>query len=135
MTALVTVAAMFQAESVKASSIASTSKSGVAIACAKVNIATASVLGFGGKCTTAAVASGGDSNAYTFVTFTGKYPKDISTNNVIINLTTKANNYGVANGYIWTANATQLVIEVDGWISDTLAAGNETVFLTVFVVQ
>jgi len=136
--ALVMVAAMFHAGSVKAASAkpSSQSKSGVAVAYAKADIGTKSILSFGGKGTTSAAVSGGDSNHYINVTFTGKYPKDINTDQVIVNATAMSKDYGVANAYAAAANQTQLVIVASGWIStNTVVGSQETVFLTVFIGQ
>ena len=135
--ALVMVAAMVQVGSVKAGSAKgnTASKSGVAVAFAKLNIGTASVLTFGGKGTTSAVVSDGDSNSFVDVTFTGKYPKGITTTQVVINASAESSDYGVANAIATSANSTQLVIEVSGWVSDTKALNGETVFVSVFLGQ
>ena len=135
--ALVIVAAMFRAGSVKAAGVkpSSQSKSGAAVAYAKASISTGSILSFGGKGTTSAVVSGTDSNSYVDVTFTGKYPKDITEDQVIINATAQSSDYGVANTVVISATSSQLVVEVSAWVSDTEVANGETVFLTVHLGQ
>ena len=132
--ALVMVAAMLQAGSVKASgaSIISASKTGVAVAYAKASIGAGSVLSFGGKGTTSAVAGGGNIG-FTYVTFTGKYPSGLTANQVILNATAQSWDYGVANAEVISVNSTQLVVSVSGWISDTKVYTGETAFLTVYL--
>jgi hypothetical protein len=134
--ALVTVAAVFQAESVKAAAAkrSSQSKSGMAVAYAKANIGTGTILSFGGKGTTAAEVTAANLSQDIWITFTGKYPKDITTNQVILNATAQAHDYGVANARVYTANPTQIEVAVSGWISDnTSSSSGETVFLAVFL--
>jgi hypothetical protein len=135
--ALVMVAAMFQAGSVKAGGPAkpsSQSKSGVAVAYAKANIGTLSLLSFGGKGTTSAAVTGGVISNYVDITFTGKYPKDITADQVILNATAKSYDFGVANTEVVSVNPTQLVISVSGWIStNTVTHSGETVFVTVYM--
>lgn len=135
--ALVMVVAMWKSGTVTASSgpkPSSASKSGAAVAFAKASISSQSVLSFGGKGTTAAVASGGDSNAFVDVKFTGKYPKDITTSQVIINATAESSDFGVANAFVVSASPTQLVIEVSGWVSTNANSNTgETVFMSVYL--
>jgi hypothetical protein len=113
----------------------SPAKSGVASAFAKVNIGAGGLLTFGGKGTTAAAVSSTDSNSYAEVTFTGKYPKDITSDKIVITATCESDNYGVANAYVSSVSATQLVIGVYGWKSDTLEYQGDRVFFSVFIGQ
>ena len=113
----------------------SSSKSGAAVAFAKVNLYTGSLLAFGGKGTATATLSATDSNGWAEVTFTGKYPKDISADQVIITATCQTYNYGVANAYVSSVSSTQLVIGVYGWKSDTTSYQGDSVFFSVFIGQ
>lgn len=135
--ALVLVAAMLKSGTVRASSgpkRSSASKSGAAVAYAKASISSQSILSFGGKGTAAAVASGGDSNSFVDVKFIGRYPKDITASQVIINTTAESSDFGVANAFVVSASPTQLVIEVSGWVSTNANSNTgETVFMSVYL--
>ena len=125
-----------QVRAVSAPKGSSQSKGGAAVAYAKADIATQKILSFGGKGTTAATVSGGNSNAFINVTFTGKYPKGVTEDQVIINATAQSSDFGVANAVVVSASSSQLVVEVSGWVS-TNANSNvgETVFMSVFIGQ
>ena len=139
MAALVMVAAMFQAGSVKAAAAkaSSQSKSGAAVAYAKVSTHTQSIQTFGGKGTTGAVVTDGDVDDWVQVTFIGKYPKDITTDQVIVNVTAEANgDWAVANAQVYDANPTQLVVDVYSWISTNVDMYvGENMFISVFLGQ
>ena len=113
----------------------SPSKSGAAVAFAKVNLGTGNLVTFGGKGTKSASITDTDIGSYAEVTFTGKYPKDVTTDQIVINATCESDNYGVANAFAVSATSTQLVIGVYGWESDTQTYQGDRVFFTVFIGQ
>ena len=113
----------------------SPAKSGVASAFAKVNLAAGTLLTFGGKGTTSASVTDSDSVGFAEVTFTGKYPKDLNTDKIVITATCESDNYGVANAYAVSATSTQLVIGVYGWKSDSETYQGDRVFFSVFIGQ
>jgi hypothetical protein len=132
--ALVMAVAMVRAASMSTPKPSSASKSGAAVAYAKADILTQTVLSFGGKGTTAAAVSGGQSNSFIDVKFTGKYPKDVTVDQVIINATAQSSDFGVANATVVSASPSQLVVEVSGWVStNTDSNVGETVFMSVFL--
>jgi hypothetical protein len=135
--ALAIVVVMFRAGSVKAAAVkpSAQSKSGAAVAYAKVDLLAGSLLSFGGKGTTSAVISDSSVSNWVDVTFTGKYPKDVTEDQVIINATCQSDDYGVANAQVISVSSSQLVIEVYGWVSDTEESNGEKVFFTVFLGQ
>ena len=110
----------------------SVSKKGVAVAFAKVNIATAEILTFGGKGTEDATATG-DHAGYADIKFTGHYPKNITGDQVIVIATCQSNDWGVANAMVMSESPTELLIRVYGWSSSTLAYNGETVFVSVML--
>src|SRR5262245_57607534 len=82
--------------------VAGPAKNGKAVAYAKVNLNDASVRSFGGK-TSAAVGtlnSPGDVN----VVFTGKFPKGITIDQVIVQATCEYGGFCVANGQVDAAS-------------------------------
>jgi hypothetical protein len=132
--ALVMVVAMVRAASMSTPKPSSASKSGAAVAYAKADIASQTILSFGGKGTLAAAVSGGSSNAFIDVKFTGKYPKDITVDQVIVNATAQSSDFGVANAIVQSASPSQLVVEVSGWVStNTDSTAGETVFMSVYL--
>jgi hypothetical protein len=133
--ALVVVAGMLRSGTVKASAPKPShqSKSGVAVAYAKADILNQVVLSFGGKGTTAAEATSGDGLNFIEVTFTGKYPKDITADQVIINATAQTSFFPVANAIVSDVNPTQLVVQVSAWVSNTQEGNGEIVFFTVYL--
>jgi hypothetical protein len=114
--ALMCAGLVFQcSQTVHAGSVASAAKKGAAVGYAKVAI-NGTVLAYGGKGTTG-VTSFADGGAQT-VTFTGKYPDDLSPGKVIATSTAEASIYGVTNLTVGIANATTIVVTVYDWKSD-----------------
>ena len=114
------------------------SLSGVAVAFAKADIGTGDLLSFGGKGTTeATITDRNPTSGEIQVTFTGKYPKNITKDNIILNATHESSStFGVvADAFAYEASPTQIVIIVGEWETDTLAAVADRVFLTVYVGQ
>ncbi|HUI05957.1 MAG TPA: hypothetical protein VL486_03015 [Verrucomicrobiae bacterium] len=134
--ALVMAAAMLQvarAERARRVPPSRQSKSGVAVAYAKAYIGGPTLLSYGGKGTTSAAITDSDTNSFVNITFTGKYPKDLTLDEVIVNTPCQSLDYGVANGNVVSATSTQIDVEVYGWVSESGAANGETVFVTLFL--
>jgi hypothetical protein len=113
------------------------SKGGAAVAFAKANIAQSLVNGFGGKGTTfAQVSDVNVGQGEIELTFTGKYPKDITADTVIVNVTPEISVAScVANAFVNSASPTEIVIRVNVWRSDSLTPVAGGVFVTVYVGQ
>lgn len=114
----------------------SASKSGAAVAFAKVRLDSGAILTFGGKGTKTAEMSDFLANGFVDIKFVGKYPKDLSSDQVILHATAQSStgvNFGVANAMVLNATPTELLIRVYGWKSDTLALGAMRLFLTAFI--
>src|SRR5262245_29675722 len=98
------------------------SRSGAAVAFAKIAVSNQleGILTFGGKGTTSCFGSF-PAIGSAIVTFRGKYPKDLTTDQVVINITASTGSFGVGNGDVVSANSTQIVVSVNSWVSDTEA--------------
>ncbi len=105
------------------------SKKGGSIAYAKLSVATGSVVAFGGKGTAQASSSGG---GFWTVTFTGKYPEDITADHLILQSSCQSFDYGVANSYVQSASPTEIVVGIYCWKSDTLLPDGGDAFVNVF---
>lgn len=121
------------AAKVAAAKPSSQSKSGIAVAYAKVDIADEVLLSFGGKGTTAAEVTFGDSNSFAIVQLTGKYPKDITSDQVIVSATAEFDCFCVATAGVLSANPTQLLVEADSFRSATQDGVGGNVYLTVYL--
>jgi hypothetical protein len=106
------------------------SRKGASIAYAKLSDATGTVMAFGGKGTTQAVASGG--GGYWSVTFTGKFPADVTAERLILQSSCESGNYGVANSYVASATPTEIEVVVFCWKSNTLSYDADDGFVNVF---
>jgi hypothetical protein len=131
-----TVAILFIATKPASAAANPQSKGGAAVAFAKLLVATNSVgvTTFGGKGTVAInelVTTPGSAD----ITFTGKYPKGLTADQVVLILTTEPGEFGVANGQVVSASATQLVIHVTSFNATTGNAQSQPIFLTVFIGQ
>ena len=109
------------------------SKSGAAIAQARVNGSTGAVQAFGGKGTISALSSG--SGGFYFVTFNGHYPADITSSKVILQTTCNSGAYGVSNAYVSSATPTQINVGVYCWTSSTLTYVSNDMFVNVYAGQ
>ena len=112
------------------------SKGGAAVAFAKLLVATNSVgvTTFGGKGTVAInelVTTPGSAE----ITFTGKYPKGLTADQLVLNVTTEPGDFGVGSAQVVSVSPTKLVIHVTSWNSTTGAAQSQPIFLTVFIGQ
>jgi hypothetical protein len=106
-----------------AGSVAGAAKKGAAVGYARIDVSGA-VVAFGGKGTTN-VASIADGFGTQTVTFTGKYPDDLTADKVIVTTTAQALNYGVSNAFVNIADATTIVVFVYDWTStDTNQTGS-----------
>ena len=105
--------------------------SGVAIGFARVNLGDGAVAAFGGKGTRSGVtgASGGSG---LVVSFTGRFPKNLAPEQVIVQATAEAGGLSVANAVVSLASQTQVVVDVNGWISGTGTPIDGWVFLTLY---
>jgi len=111
--------------------IAGPDKTGQAIAFARIDGTSGTVTGFGGKGTTSASAVRDEAGVYEVI-FTGHFPKNITTNLLIINTTAESNNFGVSNGFVIGASATEIDVEVDTWTSNVLTEVDNNCFVSVF---
>ena len=109
------------------------SKSGDAVAYARARIGTGSLATFGGKGTISAFITGADQTGFVEVTFYGKYPKDLTVDQVTTVAMASRGNFGVANADVVVANSTQLVVDATCWRSDTGAALTNNVFFAVYL--
>ncbi len=112
---------------------ADSSRSGAAVAFAKVDLSDGSLKTFGGKGTKSASVTSTNSPNSVEVTFVGNYSKTITADKVVINATCESDDYGVANAYVSGVSPTNISIVVYGWVSDTEVANGEKVFFSVFV--
>src|SRR5215475_4579614 len=87
------------------SAAAGPAKNGKAVIYAKVDTNDGTVLSFGGAKTTGATGSPIGSNTVD-VTFTGKYPMDITPDQVIVQATCEFGNFCVANATVLAATPT-----------------------------
>jgi hypothetical protein len=113
-----------------AGSVAGLAKKGAAVAYAKVS-ADGFVEAAGGKGTTSASSVAGDGTQT--ITFLGKYPDDLTANNVIPTSTAQAANYGVTNVNVVYADATTIVVTVYDWRSDNTLQFGSSIFLVLHV--
>ena len=109
------------------------SKSGAAIAYARVSIEHGSLLSFGGKGTTFAAIAGADQTGFVEVRFDGKFPKDLTVDQVIPVATADLGNFGVANASVESANPTQIIVFVSCWRSNTAAPLTNNVNFAVYL--
>ena len=115
-----------------ATTVASESKTGVAEAYAAIDTSSCTILAFGGRRATGASASlcGG---GIATVTFTGKFPTDITPSKVIVNSSALAAAFDVTDDGVLAATPTTIEILVADWKSDTLAGQSNVNWITVFV--
>jgi len=111
------------------------SKNGKAVAYAKVDLNTPSVLSFGGPKITAASAMNAGGPGSTDVTFTGKFPTGVTPDQVILQATCESGAYCVSNADVISVDATTLVVYVAGFVSNTTTSIGNRAFLTVFIGQ
>ncbi|MFZ1889223.1 MAG: hypothetical protein WAU33_14420 [Candidatus Binataceae bacterium] len=111
--------------------IAGPDKTGQAIAFARVDGSSGAVTGFGGKGTTSASGARNSAGSYT-VTFTGHFPKSITPNLLIINTTAESNDFGVSNGVVIAASATEIEVDIATWVSSVLTETDNNCFVSVF---
>lgn len=89
------------------------------------------VLSSGGGDTTSVIAARTSVGEYD-VTFNGLYGGGSATaDQVIINTTAQSLNYGVTNAFVVSASGTTIVVHVYVWKSDTLAALDNNLFITI----
>src|SRR5437868_1082270 len=102
-----------------AGSAASAAKKGASVGYARI-ATDDTVLAFGGKGTTGVVSTAVVPGEHQ-VTFTGKYPADITIDKVILNSTSEATNYGVTNARVTAASATEIQVDLFDWRSDAIS--------------
>ena len=111
------------------------SKGGASVAFARFLVGgDLGVTTFGGKGTVAVnevVSTPGSAE----ITFTGKYTKGLTTNQVVANVTVEPGDFGVGSAKVVSASATQIVIDVTTWNSTTGIAQTNAVNLTVYIGQ
>ena len=108
------------------------SKSGVSVAFARVSTNDGTLKAFGGKGTTSAMGTTGEAGG-ALVTFTGKYPKTIDANKVVVQATCLSGNYEAANAVVNSASSTQIDVLVYCWKSDTLLYTGDDAFVSVYI--
>lgn len=109
------------------------SSAGVAIGFARVRLSDGVVSAFGGKGTKN--ADTGPTGTGVIVFFDGRYPKNLTRDQVIVQATAEADEAGqhaVANAIVASASSDQIVVTVNAWESNSLDPVDGYVFLTVF---
>jgi hypothetical protein len=112
----------------------STATSGVAIGFARIKLGDMSVSAFGGK-GTKSVTTGLSGGTGVAVSFSGKFPKNLIPDQVIVQATAEAAEpdlLAVANAVVSLASATQIVVVVNGWIANTTTPVDGYVFVTLY---
>lgn len=107
------------------------SKSGRAIASAKVDTGGAFLVSFGGSKTKSASVSGGGGDV--LISFVGKYPKGIQLDDVIVLATARSGLYHVANAYVQSVTPNEIVVGVSTWVSNALAPAPGQAFVAVYL--
>ncbi|HKC49851.1 MAG TPA: hypothetical protein VKF60_03595 [Myxococcota bacterium] len=103
----------------------------MAIGFARVNLGDGAVAAFGGK-GTKSVVTGSLGGPGLVVSFTGKFPKNLAPEQVIVQATAEAAGLSVANAVVSLASQTQIVVNVNGWTSSTGTPIDGYVFLTIY---
>jgi hypothetical protein len=106
---------------------------GVAIGFARVKLDDGTVSAFGGKGTKSVTT--GPSGTGLLVSFTGKFPKNLTSDQVIVQATAEASDgqlLAVANGIVSLATKDQIVVTVNGWLAATATPIDGYVFLTLY---
>ncbi len=115
---------------------AGNASSGASVGFARVSIKERRIDSFGGKGTKSVTA--GPTASGVLVIFNGKYPKSISREHVIVQATAEGPNgaaFSVANAVVSGASQTQIIVTVNGWVSNDGSSGtvlDGIVFLSVF---
>jgi hypothetical protein len=106
---------------------------GAAIGFARVNLGDGTVAAFGGK-GTKSVSTGPTGGPGLAVSFVGKFPKDLTPDQVIVQATAEAfeGNLAVANAVVSFATKDQVIVNVNGWLAGTSTPVDGYVFLTVY---
>ena len=107
------------------------SRSGKAIASAKVDTGAAALFSFGGSMTKSATVSGGGGDV--LISFVGRYPKTIDVDQVSVLATARSGAYHVANAFVQSATPTEIVVGVSTWVSNTLAPSSGQAFVAVYL--
>jgi len=116
--------------------VASEAKKGVVEAYAAVDTATCTLVTFGGKRVTGATLGSLCGVGFGNVTFTGKFPSDITSNKVIVNTTGRSFvSNSVTSAIVVNATPTTITIGFNAWDSAGLTNEPDTVYIAVFVGQ
>ena len=99
---------------------------------ASVNGADGAVISSGGNGTTSVSSVRNSAGDYT-VTFTGNYPTSISTTNLTVLSTARADNFQVTNAAIEVATSTSIVVRIFSWKSDVTSEVDTSVFVQVLL--
>jgi hypothetical protein len=133
-----TVAILFIATKPASAAANPQSKGGASVAFARFLVGSSAdnlgVTTFGGKGTVAInefVSTPGSAE----ITFTGKYGKTLTTDQVVAMVSVETGDHGVGSAKVISASPTQIVIDVTTWNSTTGAAQTNAVNLTVFIGQ
>jgi len=116
------------------------SKSGTAVAFAKVNLSVPELTAFGGKGTQSAsiLLPESLSGEYATVVFQGRYPKETTADLIIATATAikgSAAPTTFSNLEVVSASPTEIKLRVYGWVAATASPSGNTVFVTAFVAQ
>ncbi|MFI5314975.1 MAG: hypothetical protein ACHQ6T_04695 [Myxococcota bacterium] len=106
---------------------------GVAVGFARVSLADGTVAAFGGRGTKTVTT--GPNTTGVIVFFSGKFPKNLASDQVVVQATAEAGDGGefaVANALVVSATNSEIVVTVNGWIAGSETAYGGYVFLTVF---
>jgi hypothetical protein len=117
-----------------ATTSASEAKKGAVEAYAAIDIGACTILGFGGKRATAATA-GSCVLGFGQVTFTGKFPTDITASKVILQTTAQSSFFDITNAYVVSATPTTIVVGISDWQSGALAPQADVDYVSVFIGQ
>jgi hypothetical protein len=107
-------------------------RTGQSIAFARIDGATGDVTAVGGVGTKSAVGVRNSTGDYV-ITFTGRYPKTISAEKVVVQATAESFNFGVANAVVQSVSATQITVEEFTWDSPVATEADNNCFLTLFL--
>jgi len=115
------------------SAAADASRRGLPVAYAAIDGASGMVVAYGGKGTAAANSSRQQTSNNIVVTFSGRFPSDITPDKVILQTTAKLAYYEVAGAKVEDATPTQIVVRIYTWESFSTATYQGDVWVTAYV--
>ena len=112
--------------------IAGPDRTGQSIAFARIDGPTGNVTAVGGVGTKSAVGVRNNPGDYS-ITFTGHYPKTLTADKVVVNVSAESANFGVANAVVQSVSATQITVEEFTWDSPAATEVDNNCFLTLYL--